>query len=86
MSVVRSSTSERGRRGACGQASAHHRGVVDELGGVDVLVDGVMDAIARDATQVYLPEWFKEIAATKAGDVEAFLAGSAAWVRDQQDA
>jgi len=50
------------------------------------LVDGVMDAIARDAIEVYVPRWFKEIATGKAGNVEGFLAGSAAWVREQRDA
>ncbi|GIU86712.1 MAG: oxidoreductase [Acidimicrobiia bacterium] len=49
------------------------------------LVDGVMDAIARDVVEVYVPGWFKQIAASKAADVGGFLAGSAAWVREQRD-
>lgn len=48
------------------------------------LVDGVMDAIARDSIEVYVPEWFKGIASGKATDVGGFLAGAAAWVREQQ--
>lgn len=51
---------------------------------VGELVDGVMDAIARDAVEVYVPAWFKEIATGKAANVEGFLAGSAAWVREQR--
>jgi short-subunit dehydrogenase len=45
--------------------------------------DGVMDAIARDALQIYVPAWFEKIASGKAADVETFLAGSANWVRQQ---
>lgn len=48
---------------------------------VDDLVDGVMDALDRDAAEVYVPDWFKGIAADKAKDVGAFLAGTAEWVR-----
>ncbi len=51
---------------------------------VAAFADGVMDAIARDALQVYVPEWFAKIASGKAADVEKFLAGSAAWVRQQR--
>ncbi|MER3452527.1 MAG: short-chain dehydrogenase, partial [Acidimicrobiia bacterium] len=40
---------------------------------VGELVDGVMDAIARDAVEVYVPGWFKDIAAGKAANVEGFL-------------
>ncbi len=48
------------------------------------LADGVMDAIARDALEVYVPAWFKGVASGKAADVAAFLAGSANWVRQQR--
>jgi short-subunit dehydrogenase len=50
---------------------------------VSELVDGVMDAISRDALEVYVPDWFKGIASGKASDLEGFLAGAAAWVRQQ---
>jgi len=50
---------------------------------VEELVHGVMEALARDELEVYIPEWFKEIAARKASDVGAFLAGTANWVRQQ---
>ncbi len=50
------------------------------------LVDGIMDALARDVLEVYIPDWFKGIASGKAADVDAFLAGTAQWVRQQQEA
>jgi short-subunit dehydrogenase len=50
---------------------------------VDELVDGVLDAIANDAIEVYVPAWFKEFATGKAADVTAFLTGCADWVRQQ---
>lgn len=48
------------------------------------LVDGVFDALDRGAAEVYLPQWFKNVAVDKARNVEAFLAGSADWVRERQ--
>ena len=50
---------------------------------VSELVDGVMDAISRRRVEVYVPDWFKGIASGKASDLEGFLAGAAAWVRQQ---
>jgi short-subunit dehydrogenase len=51
---------------------------------VEELADAVMDAIARDLVEAYVPGWFKEIATGKASDVGAFLAGSAEWARSQR--
>jgi short-subunit dehydrogenase len=51
---------------------------------VEEFADGLMAAIAGDALQVYIPEWFKDIAAGKAANVEGFLAGTAQWVREQR--
>jgi short-subunit dehydrogenase len=48
---------------------------------VSELVDGVWDALERDALEVYVPAWFKDLAANKAQDVQTFLAGTAEWVR-----
>jgi short-subunit dehydrogenase len=48
---------------------------------VTELVDGVWDALDRDALEVYVPGWFKDLAANKAQDVQKFLAGTAEWVR-----
>jgi short-subunit dehydrogenase len=48
---------------------------------VDELVAGVFDALARDAREVYIPAFFKDIATGKAGNVDGFLAGAAEYVR-----
>jgi NAD(P)-dependent dehydrogenase (short-subunit alcohol dehydrogenase family) len=48
---------------------------------VSELVDAVLDALDRGACQVYAPAWFAEVAAAKAADVDAFLAGAAEYVR-----
>jgi short-subunit dehydrogenase len=48
------------------------------------LVAAVFDGLARDAVQVYVPEWFAGIAAQKAQDVGKFLAGTAAFVAQQR--
>lgn len=53
---------------------------------VEELVDGVMHALSTDALEAYIPEWFKEVAARKAADVGSFLAGSAEWLRQHQEA
>lgn len=53
---------------------------------VSELVDGVMDAIARDALEVYVPGFFKDLAAGKAANVEGFLAGAAEFVRQNRGA
>jgi NAD(P)-dependent dehydrogenase (short-subunit alcohol dehydrogenase family) len=51
---------------------------------VSVLVDAVLDGLARDAAQVFVPPFFKDLGAAKAADVDGFLAGAADWVRQQQ--
>jgi NAD(P)-dependent dehydrogenase (short-subunit alcohol dehydrogenase family) len=51
---------------------------------VSELVDGVWDALDRDALEVYVPGWFKDLAANKAQDVQKFLSGTAEWVRTHQ--
>ena len=50
---------------------------------VEEFVDGVMEALARGALEVYIPESFKGFASRKASDVGAFLTGTADWVRQQ---
>ena len=47
------------------------------------LVDGVFDALDRDARQVYVPGYFAGLASGKAKDVEGFLAGMAGYVAQQ---
>jgi len=50
---------------------------------VSELVGAVFDALDSNAAQVYVPSWFGDVAAQKAGDVAAFLAGTAAFVAGQ---
>jgi len=60
--------------------------MTDEIARIPVsdLVDAVMDALDRGLAEVYVPDWFKGIVADKAKDVDAFLAGTAEWVRSHQ--
>jgi short-subunit dehydrogenase len=51
---------------------------------VSELVDGVFHAIDRDAVQVYVPEYFADLASGKASNVERFLSGTAKYVAEQQ--
>lgn len=48
---------------------------------VNELVDGVFEALDAGRSQVYVPSYFEELAAGKAADVDAFLAGTAEYVR-----
>ena len=50
---------------------------------VSELVEGVFDALDRGAVQVYVPGYFAELAAGKAGDVERFLSGTAKYIAAQ---
>jgi short-subunit dehydrogenase len=51
---------------------------------VSVAVDAILDGLATEAAQVYVPGYFADIAASKAKDVGAFLAGTAAYLRQQK--
>ena len=53
---------------------------------VSVAVTAILDGLASGALQVFVPEYFAEICATKAQDVAAFLRGTADYVRSQQGA
>jgi short-subunit dehydrogenase len=50
---------------------------------VSVAVDAILAGLAADAAQVYVPEYFAGIAASKAQDVGKFLAGTAAYLRQK---
>ncbi|HEX3793029.1 MAG TPA: SDR family oxidoreductase [Acidimicrobiales bacterium] len=50
---------------------------------VSVAVDAILQGLASDAAQVYVPEYFAGIAADKAQDVGKFLAGTAAYLRQK---
>jgi short-subunit dehydrogenase len=48
---------------------------------VEEMVDGIIDALGRDALEVYVPAWFKDLVTRKAADPQQFLSGTAEWVR-----
>ncbi len=50
---------------------------------VSVAVDAILAGLESGAAQVYVPEWFQGVAATKAQDVGRFLEGTAAYMRDR---
>ena len=50
---------------------------------VDELVAAVLDALDRDAVEVYVPAYFKDFATGKANNLEGFLAGAAEFTRQQ---
>jgi short-subunit dehydrogenase len=49
-----------------------------------VVADAIVDQLDGDVFEIYVPDWFSAIAAEKAKDVGQFLAGSAAWTRQQK--
>lgn len=51
---------------------------------VDEAVAAVLEGLAADASQVYVPAWFADIASSKAADVGGFLSGVAEYVRQQK--
>jgi short-subunit dehydrogenase len=51
---------------------------------VSVCVDAILGGLESGAAQVYVPEYFAGIAASKAKDVGKFLEGTAAYLRDQK--
>jgi short-subunit dehydrogenase len=57
-------------------------GGVDPIG-VDEAVATILDGIDSGSHAVYVPAYFAEFAQAKAKDVDGFLAGTAAYVRDR---
>jgi short-subunit dehydrogenase len=53
---------------------------------VDEATEVIVEALARGSLEVYVPGWFRDIARTKAEDVEQFLTGVAAYVRSRSSA
>ncbi|MDQ1359932.1 MAG: hypothetical protein QOJ44_309 [Acidimicrobiaceae bacterium] len=51
---------------------------------VSVAVDAILGGLATEAAQVYVPQYFADIAASKAQDVGEYLKGTAAYIRQQQ--
>ena len=50
---------------------------------VETIVDPILAMIDAGTFELYVPDWFAEIAANKAKDTGTFLAGSIAWGRQQ---
>ena len=53
---------------------------------VGELVDGVLQALAEGAPQVYVPGWFADIVVGKAGNLQGYLAGTADYLRQRRSA
>ncbi|HYA69162.1 MAG TPA: SDR family oxidoreductase [Acidimicrobiales bacterium] len=51
---------------------------------VEEAVQAILDGLAGDALQVYVPAWFGELSSGKAADVAGFLAGTAQYVREHR--
>ena len=51
---------------------------------VSVAVDAILGGLESGADQVYVPEYFRDIAASKAKDVGTFLRGAAEYRRQQR--
>ena len=52
---------------------------------VSVAVDAILGGLAAEAAQVYVPEYFADIAAGKAQDVGEIPGGTAAYLRQQAE-
>jgi NAD(P)-dependent dehydrogenase (short-subunit alcohol dehydrogenase family) len=50
---------------------------------VEAMVDPVLEMLRNDTFEIYVPEWFADVAASKYRDVGAFLEGSIAWARSR---
>ncbi|HXN62750.1 MAG TPA: SDR family oxidoreductase [Acidimicrobiales bacterium] len=51
---------------------------------ISVCVDAILAGLESGAVQVYVPQYFHDIAASKAQDVGAFLEGTASYLREQR--
>lgn len=52
---------------------------------VSELIDAVMDGLHSGAREVYAPAWFADIVKGKVENLEGFMSGSAAYVREQRE-
>jgi NAD(P)-dependent dehydrogenase (short-subunit alcohol dehydrogenase family) len=53
---------------------------------VSVAIDAILGGLDSGAAQVFVPDFFREIASGKAQDVGAFLEGTAAYLRERKKA
>jgi NAD(P)-dependent dehydrogenase (short-subunit alcohol dehydrogenase family) len=51
---------------------------------VATIVDPILAMIDAGTFEIYVPDWFAEVAANKAKDTGTFLAGSISWARQQK--
>jgi short-subunit dehydrogenase len=51
---------------------------------VSVAVDAILAGLSSGAAQVYVPEYFRDICTSKAQDVAAFIAGTAAYLKEHR--
>jgi NAD(P)-dependent dehydrogenase (short-subunit alcohol dehydrogenase family) len=51
---------------------------------VEAVSEAVLCQLSEGTFEVYVPEWFKDVAAGRAADVGAFIEGTKAWVRDRE--
>ena len=52
---------------------------------VSELVEGVMTGLESGTRQIYVPSWFGDIAKGKVDNLEGFMSGAAAFVREQRE-
>ena len=52
---------------------------------VSELVDAVMEGLRSGARQVYAPSWFEDIVKGKVENLEGFMSGAAAFLREQRE-
>jgi len=52
---------------------------------VSELVDAVLDGIRSGASQVYVPAWFLDIVKGKVDNLDGFMSGAAAFIREQRE-
>jgi len=52
---------------------------------VSVLVTAVLDGVRSGTRQVYSPSWFEDIAKGKFENLEGFMSGAAAFVKEQRE-
>lgn len=50
------------------------------------IVDAVVTAVGSGTTETYVPEWFRDLPAVKAGDLDGFLQGAIEYTTDRLDA
>jgi len=50
------------------------------------IVEPLLDALGSERLETFVPDWFAELPAVKAGDLDGFLAGSVIYTRQRLEA